>query len=258
LERNVHVLLIAIVLICVVVAAWQAVTLGPDNALSRAVKRPSRDLRPYYRKRAFAMLMVTIVAGATADLVVMLGGVFLNTGDVAVLGVTIRLATLVGYISASSQQFVLRDLANAMTRLGKSDVDRLLMRTNITGILTMLAAMAVCLVFGNWMLGIFGPDYQSGYWPLMIFLLSQGVRVLGGMNGHLLALGGHQVRSAALCIGAVAVLITCASVMVPLWGITGMAIATLAAELFWALSLAALTQKLEGRRGDVFGLAFAR
>lgn len=145
-----------------------------------------------------------------------------------------------------------------MAKLGKSDVDSLLMRTNLTGLWTMLAAIAFCAVFGNLVLDLFGPDYRAGYWPLMIFLLGQAVRVLGGMNGHLLALGGHQVRSAALCMGAVAVLVILASVLVPLWGITGMALAALGAESFWALGLAVLTQKLQGRRGDVIGLILAR
>lgn len=258
MERDIHILLVAIVLICVGVAVWQAIQLGTDNAYSSAVIKPRRDLRPYYRKRAVSMLMVIIVAGSTADLVVMLGGVFLSTSDVAVLGVSVRIAALVGFFSAASQQFVLRDLATAMTKLTRSDVDSLLLRTNLAGLWTMVGALVVCVAFGTLLLSLFGPEYQSGYWPLLIFLLSQAVRVLGGMNGHLLALGGHQVRSAAICLGAVAVLIIMASILTPLMGLTGMALATLAAELFWAVGLALLTQRLEGRRGDIMGLVLAR
>src|SRR5690606_10359596 len=96
----------------------------------------------------------------------------------------------------------------------------------------------------------------AGYWPMVIFLLSQSVRVMGGMNAHLLALGGHQVRSAALCAVAVVVLLTLAAILIPFWGLVGIALAMLAAELVWAIGLAMLTQRLEGRRGDLFaGLA---
>jgi hypothetical protein len=66
------------------------------------------------------------------------------------------------------------------------------------------------------------------------------------------------VRSAWLCAVAVLVLIAFSVALVPLWGVTGIALATLAAELFWAVSLAALTQKLEGRRGDILGLLTVR
>jgi O-antigen/teichoic acid export membrane protein len=79
---------------------------------------------------------------------------------------------------------------------------------------------------------------------------------MGGMNGQLLALGGHQVRSAATCVVAVVLLVALAAVLTPLWGLVGIALATLGAEVFWAISLGVLTQRLEGRRGDIFqGLA---
>jgi O-antigen/teichoic acid export membrane protein len=256
--RDIDYVLVAMLVIALVVAIGQAVMLGPDNAFSRLPPKPSRDLRRFYRGRAAAMLMVTIVAGATADLVVMLGGALLLPSDVAVLGVAVRVAALVGFFSSASQQFVLRDLATAMARQGRAETDGLLRRTNFAGLSTMLAAIVVVAVIGHWLLGLFGAEYVAGYWPLMIFLLSQAVRVLGGMNGHLLALGGHQVRSAWLCAAAVVVLIGLSVTLVRFWGVTGIALATLAAEVFWAIGLAVLTQKLEGRRGDILGLLTAR
>ena len=251
-ERNIDYVLAALVAIAMAVAIGQAVLLGQDNAFARGRAKPSRDLRPFYRRRAAAMLMFTIVAGATADLVVLIGGVFLVPSEVAVLGVAVRLAALVGFFSSASQQFVLRDLVSAMTRLGRAEVDALLWRTNMTGLGTMLAATVFVALFGHLVLGLFGPDYAAGYWPLLIFLLSQVVRVMGGMNGQLLALGGHQVRSAATCVVAVVILVVLSALLTPAWGLVGIALATLVAELFWAISLAVLTQRLEGRRGDIF------
>jgi O-antigen/teichoic acid export membrane protein len=251
-QRNIDYVLVAMVVIALAVAVGQAVMLGADNAFVRGRAKPSRDLRRFYRRRAAAMLMFTIVAGATADLVVLIGGLFLAPSDVAVLGVAVRVAALVGFFSSASQQFVLRDLVSAMARLGRGEVDALLWRTNVTGLATMLTATVFVLVFGHLVLALFGPDYAEGYWPLLIFLVSQVVRVMGGMNGQLLALAGHQVRSAATCVVAVVLLVVLAAVLTPLWGLIGIALATLGAELFWAISLGVLTQRLEGRRGDIF------
>lgn len=252
MQRNIDFVLVAMVAIALAVALGQAVLLGHDNAFILNRAKPARDLRRFYRQRAGAMLMYTIVAGATADLVVLIGGFFLAPSDVAVLGVAVRVAALVGFFSSASQQFVLRDLVSAMARLGRAEVDALLWRTNIAGLSTMLAATVFVLALGHWVLALFGPDYGVGYWPLLIFLVSQVVRVMGGMNAQLLALGGHQVRSAATCALAVVVLVVLAAVLTPFGGLVGIALATLAAEMVWAIGLGVLTQRLEGRRGDIF------
>ncbi len=240
----------ALPVIALVVAFGQAVLLGADNAWKPAA--PRVDMRKFYRSRAVAMLAVTIVSGATADVVVMIGGLFLVPEDVAVLGVAIRVAALVGFFALASQQFVLRDLVSALSGGQRDSVDRVLRRTNFSSIAIMAASLLVVLVIGPWILALFGPHYADAYWPLLVFLLAQSVRVLGGMNAQLLALGGHQLRSAMLCVMALLVLLLGAAALAPVWGIMGIALATLAAELFWAIGLGFLAHKLEGRRGDLF------
>jgi O-antigen/teichoic acid export membrane protein len=254
IERRIDYVLIALVVLTFGVAVGQAIILGPDNAFSRAMAKPTRDMTRFFRGRAAAMLLVTVVAGATADLVVMLGGALFLPSEVAVLGVAVRLAALVGFFSSASQQFVLRDLATAMTRQTRAEVDDLLMRTNVAGLATMLASIVVVAIFGRFILSIYGEAYAAAYWPLLLFMISQAFRVVGGMNGHLLALGGHQVRSATLCACAVALLIVLSVLLAPAWGVTGIAVAAVVAEAFWAIGLAYLTQRFEGRRGDIIGL----
>lgn len=231
------------------VALVQALLLGPDNAWRRTP--PARtDMRPYYRSRALSMLAVTLVAGATADIVVMIGGFFLAPEDVAILGVAIRIAALVGFFALASQQFVLRDLVTVQAQGSAADIDRLLARTNLSSAAVMAGALVVVMLTGPWILGLFGPHYADAYGPLLVFLLAQTTRVLGGMNAQLLALGGHQLRSAALCLLALAVLVLGSVLLAPLLGIMGIALATVGAELFWAIGLGMLAQRLEPRRGD--------
>jgi O-antigen/teichoic acid export membrane protein len=249
---DISLVLVAMVVIALGVAAGQSLLMGRDNAFALRAPKPSRDLRQFYRRRAAAMLMVTLVTGATADLVVLVGGIFVAPSEVAVLGVAVRVAALVGFFSSASQHFVLRDLVGAMSRLNRAESDALLWRTNLVGLGTMGATTLLALLFGPFVLGLFGPDYVAGYWPLVIFLLSQSVRVMGGMNAQLLALGGHQVRSAVPCAVAVVLLVVLSALLAPVWGLVGIALALLAAETFWAVALAMLVQRLEGRRGDIF------
>lgn len=244
-------LLIALPVIALAVAIGQGLLMGPDNVLRRW-QFQGPDLRRKYRPRAISMLAVTIVSGATADLVVLVAGFLLPPEEVAVLGVAIRIAALVGFFALASQQFVLRDLVAARSSGDPLVLNQLLLRTNLAGAGTMAVAVLAALLLGHLVLALFGETYEDAYLPMVIFLISQAVRVMGGLNAQLLALGGHQIRSAAICLAALGVLVVGSLVLTPIWGVLGIAVATLAAEIFWALRLAVLTQRLEGRRADLF------
>jgi len=258
MERRIDYVLIALVVISFAVAVVQAIIMGPDNVWNRVWAKRPRDLTRFFRHRAVAILLVAIVTGASADLVVMLGGLFLPTSEVAVLGVAVRLAALVGFFSAASQPFVLRDLASAMSQARSAEVNGLLLRMNIAGLSIMAVAIVGCAIFGPFILGIYGQEYGAAYWPLLLFLVGQTFRTASGMNSELLALGGHQVKSASLCFCAVVVLAGLAFLLTPHWGVVGLAAASVGAEIFWAAGLSYLTQKLEGRRGDIVGLLMQR
>ncbi|MDB5506504.1 MAG: polysaccharide biosynthesis protein [Devosia sp.] len=257
-NRDVLPVLVAFTIITFAVALGQAALLGRDSAVVPTRTKPRRDLRPRYRNRAAAMLFVYVVTYTTADLIVMLAGFLLPTPDVAILGVAIRLAALVGFFSSASQQFVLRDLATAIKDSQPARVNELLLRTNLVGIATMALAILGVAVLGPFMLTFFGSHYAAAYWPLLIFLGSQMFRTLGGMNGQLLALGGHQLRSATLCLVVVVILVGLAVLLAPQFGVSGIALAALVAEAVWAVALAFQAQKLEGRRGDIVGLLTLR
>jgi O-antigen/teichoic acid export membrane protein len=243
--------LVALPVIAAAVAIVQGIMLGRDNVLARW-RSSGADLRRHYRSRALAMLAVTIVSGATADLVVLIAGFLLRPEEVAVLGVGIRIAALVGFFALASQQFALRDLVAARSDPDPAVLNRLLLRTNLAGAGTMAVAVVAALLLGHLVLALFGEIYADAYPPMVVFLCSQSVRVLGGLNAQLLSLGGHQIRSAAVCMVALGVLIVGSFVMTPAFGVLGIAIATLVAEIVWALGLAVLTQRLEGRRADLF------
>ncbi|MBI3673098.1 MAG: hypothetical protein HY245_06720, partial [Rhizobiales bacterium] len=193
-------------------------------------------------------------AGAFADLVNMIGGAFLDSGAVAELGVGIRLAALVGFISQATQNFVLPDLAAALTRGDRAETRQLLLRINILALTAIGGCILVAMSFGSRILTIFGADYADAAWPLVLLMVGQGLRAASGMNQHLLSLGGYQARTAGACLVAVATLIAGAAMLAPQYGVMGMAAAAVAADLVWAVLLAAQAQRFVGRRGDILAL----
>ena len=247
----------AFVAITFSVTLLQAYYMRAESAFDGLGHKVHRRLARVYRSQALSLLIIALVTLTFADIVTLISGFFLHEADIAVLGVSIRLAALVGFVTQSSQQFVMRDLTAAMARGDRRGVDQLLLKTNALALGAMALALLGAALFGDRVLGLFGADYKAGHWALVLFLVSQTLRAASGMNAHLLSLGGHHIRSASLCFVSVAILVAGIAVLAPRYGVFGVAVATVAAEIVWAISLAILVQRLTGRRGDILAVVRA-
>ena len=244
----------AFVIMNTIVALAQAWLIGEDGARSGLKWSGRHSLAPVLRSRAAALVIVGAVAASFADIVTLIAGFFLDSADVALVGVAIRLAALAGFITQATQQFILPDLTAAMTRGTGQQVHALLLRINIIALGAILACVAGSILFGPWALGIFGSEYEVGHWPLVLFMISQAFRAASGMNQHLLSLAGFQIKTAGSCLVAMTVLISGTALLTPSFGIMGLAWAVILADAVWAMLLALQAQRLTGRRGDIIGV----
>ncbi len=254
LSLSVNRVLWAFVVANTAIAIVQAMLIGNEGARSGLKWSGRHNLAPLLRSRAAALVIVGIVAASFSDIVTLLAGFFLNTADVALVGVTIRLAALAGFITQASQQFILPDLTNAMTRGTPKQVHSLLLRINAISLSAILACVVGAILFGPVALKVFGTAYGPGHWPLVLFMVSQVFRAASGMNQYLLSLAGHQIRTAGSCIVAMVVLVATTAILTPRFGVMGISIAVIAADAVWAILLALQAQRLTGHRGDIIGV----
>ena len=249
----IHVLWVFIASNTIVAAVW-AFMMGRDGLKFSHWWQVKPKLTAALRNRLLALMIVAAVTTLFSDVVTLIGGFFLPHEQVALLGLTIRLASLAGFVIQASQQFVLNDLTHAITVHDSKTANAILMRMNLMTVGTVIAALLVAIIFGRYFLGFFGAVYVEGHWLLVLFILGQAVRALSGMNQHMLSIGGYQVRSAMACVIGVVILIISWLIFQPIFGLPGVGFAVIAAELSWALIVGSETQKLTGRRGDIFWL----
>ena len=249
---------IAIVIaITFIVATGQAILLG-TSVLPRSLSAGRHDLAPRLRSRAAAMVLIAAIAMSFADIVTLIGGVFLPAHDVAQLGIAIRLAALAGFVTQVTQNFVLPDLSAALVKGDNATTGALIRRINLIAVVAIAACVAVSILFGSLILSVFGDGYRGAHWPLVLFMLSQLFRAAGGMNQHLLSLRGYQTRSVWPCVFAMALLVAGASLLTPALGLLGMACAVILAEASWATILGFQAQRYAGVRGDIFARSTPR
>lgn len=253
-QVSVNQVLMVFVLANTVVAIAQAMLLGKEGTIRGLLHPVRRKLAPLLRGRALALVVVGTVAYGFSDIVTLIAGFFLTTDQVAIVGVTVRLAALAGFITQAAQQFVIPDLTDAMARGTASDVHALLRRINIVALGASLAAIGGAALLGPLVLRVYGVEYIAGHWPLVLFMVSQMFRAAGGMNQHLLSLGGHQINTASACIFSLMTLVGMTAILAPIYGVIGLAAATVISEAMWTVLLALQAQRLTGRRGDFLAL----
>jgi O-antigen/teichoic acid export membrane protein len=203
------------------------------------------------RYRAVALTLVSATMLAFADIVVVVAGMVLPPEQVAIAGVAIRLAAIAGFVLQAAQMLVVTDFTEAHVRGQKQQAHTLLKKTNNLTMAVVLAGLLGTFLLGRIALGLFGPAYQAGYDILLLLMVGQSLRALGGMNQQLLSIHGHQMRTAGSCVLALLVLVCSSVILTPSFGMTGMGLAVVAAELVWLLALASQAQHLCGQRGDV-------
>ena len=210
------------------------------------------------RSRSMALAVVGAVTVMFADIVTMLGGWFLAHEQLAVLGLAVRLAAIAGFVVQAAQQFVLPDLTEALAKRENAKADSLLLRLNVLTILTLGAGLVFVLVFGRWLLSLFGASYTEGHELLVLFLTGQSIRALSGMNQNLISIAGKQMRSALACLIGLIIFAASWAVLQNSFGLNAAGYAVIIAELCWALMLAFQAQSILGRRGDLLWLFFKR
>ncbi len=248
----------AMIAIITAVAIGQAIILGRDP-LPRTLRAGRHDLAPALRGRAASMVLIAAVTMAFADIVTLVGGLFLPAYDVAQLGIAIRLAALAGFVIQVTQNFILPDLSAAVVAGDRRLAQTFILRINLIAFGSIACCVLATVFFGPWILAVFGEEYQGAHWPLVLFMVSQLFRAAGGMNQHLLSLQGYQARSASACAAAVALLFAAASLLTPMLGLMGVAIAVILSEAAWAGILGLQAHRYSGYRGDLLaGVRFHR
>lgn len=254
-SHNVVAVLSAFAIFVFVVAIGQSLMMAGMNLRlanwSDYRARHARAVRP----RSLALLVVSVVSFAFADVVMLVAGLLYEPEQAAIVGVTMRLAAIAGFVLQAAQLFVLPDFTQALTRRDDAAANAVLWRMNGLTVLMALSALVAALLLGRPVLSLFGGHYEQGAILLTLFLVGQAIRAFGGMNQNLLAIGGFQIRTAWPCVAALVVLAGMSGVLIPRLGLLGIGYAVIAAELTWMLLLANQAQVLCGRRADLLWLA---
>jgi O-antigen/teichoic acid export membrane protein len=196
---------------------------------------PRASLARAWRRGTLPSITLTLATALFPDLVIVAAGVFLGHGALALFGVAVKVAFLIGFLTQISQQASIPDLADALARGERRALTRLALPAVLTSIGgTSLAGLAL-LAFGGDVLRLFGPDYAAAQSALLVLAFGQVVRAAGGPVFQVAVLIGDFKLVNATLIAGFALLTALLAVLAGPFGALGAAIAVLATQIFWAV-----------------------
>jgi len=101
---------------------------------------------------------------------------------------------------------------------------------------TSFPILLVFLLFPWSVLGIFGAEFKSGVYALIILTLGQFVNAVSGSVGYILQMTGKQTVFQNIIIVAATINLILNAVLIPQYGINGAALASMISMTFWNLS----------------------
>ena len=207
---------------CLMLALGLALAKFHKPATAVAPSAPDRDR---FRAAGRSMLVNQIINYGNVWLGTFLVGFYLSAADVGVYSAASRIAQ----VSLLMMQALLLLYAPSFARsYAAGDVawlKKAWLSCAIWSLSFSLPFALVCLFFPSRLLGFFGAGFENGIFSLQILSVGQCLVAAAGGAMMIVNMTGHEDRARLILIGTGVLGVAVALVLIPLYGITGAAIA---------------------------------
>jgi O-antigen/teichoic acid export membrane protein len=234
------------------------IALGQWIVLRRSLpivpKRCAADqkLGKHWRAEGRPLVLIAIATTLFADIAILVSTPLLAPADVAVFGICLKLALLIGFVTQVSHHVAAAEFATASRTQCKTAARQVLYRSLYLPVAVTCVAVLVSWWAGATMLQLFGPQFTYGRDALLILLIAQVLRSLGGPSVQLITLAGSQKLNSGICAVSLFVLLVANVLLTPTFGILGAAIAVLLTYLTWLVLAGWALHWVAEMRTDIF------
>ncbi len=223
----------AVALAVSLVLLWRAAPASPAPAISD-------EERAGWRATAQGALLVSvgqIILSTQMDVVLL--GLFTTKRNSGFYSVASQLATLTLLGPTAIMTVVGPRVAALHSEGNVAGLQQLVDRARHGALLFTVPLLVGLVLFGPWILRLFGPDFPAGSYPPLVILVAASLihPLLGTMGGFLLTLTGHQHQAARIVWFAAFTYLVLAFVLGPRYGPEGIATSTLVAFALRAVIL---------------------
>lgn len=195
-----------------------------SNTRAHAAVVPEFDRPTLWRSSRPLWTMSVINRGILPWAPLFLLGIWGTADEAGIFGAATRVAMLVTFFLTAVNTVIAPKFAELHARGEIETLGRLARRFALLITLAASPLFLVLIFAGDWVMGLFGPEFVRGGTALAILALGQAVVAMTGVAGQVLMMSGHvsDTRNASLI--AVTLMIICAMITIPTYGAIGAAI----------------------------------
>ena len=179
-------------------------------------------------------------------------GAFLGPTKVALYNAATKTSYLTTFIYTAAESIGAPMIASLYTKGNRVELQKLM--TTMANLIfwpTMIITLFI-VALGNYILGVFGPEFVVARWSLAILLIGQLINAGTGPVGYMLDLTGHQDKSVRVRFFTAFLNIFLCYILIPKFGIIGAAIATATSVSLDNLIIYFLAVKYIGVHASIF------
>lgn len=156
--------------------------------------------------------------------------------DVGVYNVAIKLSTLTGIFLVAANSISAPKFAEFYARHDIKGLSVFVRQSTKLIFWSSVPILVLIMIFPSFFLRLFGEDFEIGITAMIILLVGQFINGISGSVGYLLQMTGKQNIFQIILFFALIINIILNALLIPLYGITGAAIATAVSTVFWNMA----------------------
>jgi len=195
---------------------------------------------------AFPMLVTSGMFLLIAQTDIIMLGMYRPTSEVGIYSVVLGLLLLITFVINSIEVISGPKFSKLFAEKNFDELKYVARKSSQLAFFVSLPLIMVLLVFGEWILSIYGEEFMYGYTALLILLAGQFVSSIVGPAGYFLDMTGYQkaFRNIVLMAGALNIVLN--YILIPSYGITGAAIASFSSVFVWKVGTSLYIKKVFG------------
>lgn len=215
------------------------ITFGFVLVFQRQLVRDLNQRTPDYSERrvwyevAISMMLISGFIQSGKRIGILLLGIFATTSTAGELAVVSRITDFVSFGLISLNVIAAPMISQLFVEGKMKELQRVLGLASISvHLLTLPIAIGVIL-FGKFVLNIFGPEFVPAYPALVVLTISATISSLVGPTGNLMSMTRFHRESIFIVGSSSAVNILMNILLIPRFGLLGSAFATLTSTIIW-------------------------
>lgn len=205
--------------------------------------KPSVKLQPYkYHTKHWVSESLTLMVNSGMYLIlgqlsVVMIGMMNGTSESGIFSATVRIATMVSFAITSINMIAAPIISECYAKGDMKQMQKICTLSGRSGFIFAGLVFLTVLLFGQWILGLFGEEFKAGTTALILLSLSHLVHSYCGQSGTVMTMTGQQRASSRLLIISTVMNVVLNLVLIPSMGMIGAAIANLLSTTFCYFSM---------------------